>query len=87
MPRSGTRGVLRLVACGLFLQKILPVQGSYSEPEEDNDDTGDDEEHHKGDGDTDEGSGVQTETLGDRVEIDHDFILIIFSQLELDISG
>ena len=71
----------------LFLQQILPVQSSDPEPEEDNDNAGDDEEHHKGDGDTDEGSGVETEALGDRVEIDHNLILVIFSQLELDISG
>ena len=71
----------------MLLQEILPGQCPDPEPKEHDDNGGDNQEHHEGDGDTNEGSSVQAETLGDRVEIDHDFILIIFSQLELDISG
>ena len=71
----------------VMLQQILSCQCSDSHPEEDNDDAGHDEQHEEGDGDSDEGSGVETEALGDRVEIDHNLILVIFSELELDISG
>ena len=69
------------------LQKIFPVKSPDPHPEEDDDDNSHDEKHHEGDGDTNEGAGVETETLRNRVEIDDDFILVILSQLELNISG
>ena len=40
------------------LQEILSCQRSDSEPEEHDDDGGDNEQHHEGDGDPDEGSRV-----------------------------
>lgn len=69
----------------VMLQQILSCQCSDSQPEEDNDDAGHDEQHEEGDGDSDEGSGVETETLGDGVEVDHHLVLVILSQLELNI--
>ena len=69
------------------LQKIFSVKSPDPHPEEDDDDNSHDEKHHEGDGDTNEGAGVETETLRNRVEIDDHFILVILSQLELNISG
>ena len=59
-----------------MLQKILSCQCSDSEPEEDNDNAGHNEEHQEGDGHSNEGSGVETEALGNRVEVDHNLILL-----------
>lgn len=69
------------------LQKMFSVQSPDPHPEEDDDDNSHDEKHHEGDGDTNEGAGVEAETLRNRVEIDDNFILVILSQLELNISG
>ena len=67
-------------------QKILPgSQGPNSQPKEDDDDASHDEQHDKGDGDTNEGGSVQTEALGDGVEVDHHLILVILRQLKLNI--
>lgn len=73
------------VVIGGMLQKILSCQCSDSKPEEDNDNAGDNEEHKEGDGNSDEGSCVEAEALWNRVEIDHNLVLVILSQLELDI--
>ena len=80
--REGT-GELRMEC----LQEIFSVKSPDTHPEEDDDDNSHDEKHHEGDGDTNEGAGVEAETLRNRVEIDNDFILVILSQLELNISG
>ena len=79
------RSLTVLVVDKTFLQKIFSVQGPDPHPEEDDDDDSHDEEHYKGDGDTDEGGGVETETLRNWVEVDHNLILVILSQLELNI--
>ena len=72
---------------GECLQEIFSVKSPDAHPEEDDDDNSHDQQHDEGDGDTDEGAGVEAETLRNRVEIDDHFILVILSQLELNISG
>ena len=68
-----------------LLQQVLPGQRPDAEPKEDDDDGGHDEQHHEGDGDPDEGGGVEAEALGHGVEVDHDLLLVVLRQLELHI--
>ena len=71
----------------LILQKIFSIDCSDPHPKEDNGDDGNDEEHEEGDGDPDEGGGVQTQGLrGDAVGVDDDLLLPLGGQLELDVA-